>query len=1047
MSMKRLALFFLTLIMGLGWAVAQNRTVTGTVTSAEDNEPIIGANIVVVGHTNIGTTTNFDGKFQLSVPSNAKQLQFSFVGMKTQILDVKNVMNVVLTSDAEVMETVVVVGYGSGQKLSTVSGSVARVSSEKVENKPVANVMDALQGQVAGMQVQTTSGDPNATASVQIHGNASLGAGGAPLYIVDGVQTSAGVVMAMNSSDFESVTVLKDASSTSIYGARAANGVIVITTKRGKLNEDGRISINTMYGISTLISDRPMQQLMTGQELIDYQVNHTFGSYSSTTPDAEKKRLDKEQRRIFLDGFAPTAFDGSVEQNKGGDFIGIVPRDHDWLSYFLGKKAPTFQADMSISGGSDNVSYYLSGGYFSQEGITRTLSRYTKVNLRSNIDARVKSWLRVGANVSGGLVQNLSAQGFGRAYVDGGTFGALATPRYYSPFRRDDNGFTNEYANYMRFHRSYPLDDAILYNPEFMDQFRKRDSHSYRLALSGYAQIRPIDGLTLKSQAGVDMTFGRGDMLSYPENPYNNGYGSNSQSYEGSSTLTWTNTAEYKWKMNEDNDFTFLLGQEFVDSKSEGFSAIALGLTNKDFMMLGHGMKGNYLRLPSQFRSAYAYFSLFGRVNYMFKNYMAFDVTLRNDRSSRFGSKHQAATFFSVGGMFDFLRSGVVSDKGLVSTLRLKANYGTQGNSSIPLYASYARTGTISYTDELAFGVTSIGNDDLAWERQGMFSLGIDYGMWNDALTIDLALYNRKTKDMLMNVPLPYSTGYSARWENIGAMTNRGIDLTVNYNFLRTKDWDAFVSATFNYNQERVDKLFSDITNENGYHVGLVQYTVGKPIVFYQASFAGFDPNTGKQMWYKLDENKNVTTETTTEYSDELKHRIDYALVSAPVSGGLQMGVTWKKQLSLTFDWTFALGAHTLNNDRYFLENNVGGSFLMLNRSKKLLNEWRADMNDEQKKAATASVFDESMVFDDRLIENASFLRLKNIQLAYTFPKSIFGTQKIITGAKVYVSARNLLTVTAKDYNGFDPEASASSLTLGDFPNTRQFVGGIQLMF
>ena len=229
--MKRLALFFLTLMMGLGWAVAQNRTVTGTVTSAEDNEPIPGANIVVVGHTNIGTTTNLEGKFQISVPSNAKQLQFSFVGMKTQVLDVKSVMNVVLASDTEVMETVVVVGYGSGQKLSTVSGSVARVSSEKLENKPVANVMDGLQGQVAGMQVQTSSGDPNAAASVQIHGNASLGAGGAPLYIIDGVQTSASVVMAMNPNDFESITVLKDASSTSIYGARAANGVIVITTK------------------------------------------------------------------------------------------------------------------------------------------------------------------------------------------------------------------------------------------------------------------------------------------------------------------------------------------------------------------------------------------------------------------------------------------------------------------------------------------------------------------------------------------------------------------------------------------------------------------------------------------------------------------------------------------------------------------------------------------------------------------------------------------------------------------------------------------------
>ena len=1034
MSMKRLALFFLTLMMGLGWAVAQNRTVTGTVTSAEDNEPIPGANIVVVGHTNIGTTTNLEGKFQISVPSNAKQLQFSFVGMKTQVLDVKSVMNVVLASDTEVMETVVVVGYGSGQKLSTVSGSVARVSSEKLENKPVANVMDGLQGQVAGMQVQTSSGDPNAAASVQIHGNASLGAGGAPLYIIDGVQTSASVVMAMNPNDFESITVLKDASSTSIYGARAANGVIVITTKRGKLNEDGRISLNAMYGISSLISDRPMRQMMTGQELIEYQLRHTDG---------------KAARKRFLDGFQGTAFDGTIEQDANGDYTATVGRDYDWLSFFLGKKAPTFQADMSISGGTDNVSYYVSGGYFTQEGISNSISRYNKINLRSNIDARVKSWLRVGVNISGGLVQQISADAFNSAYVDGGTFGALTIPRYYSPYTRDaDGNSTNTRADYLTFHRLYPaIRDAVLYNPEYKAKFVKEGSNSYRFGGSAYAQLRPIDGLTLKSQAGIDMVFSRDELLLYPKHPEVSGYGINRQSYDGSYAITWTNTGEYKWKMDDNNNFTFLLGQEFVDSKSEGFSARARGLTNEKFMMLSHGMKGNYLTLPRQYRTAYAYFSLFGRVNYLFKDYMAFDFTLRNDRSSRFGAKHQAATFFSVGGMYDFIRSGVVSDKGVVSSLRLKANYGTQGNSSIPLYASYARTGTINYTDELAFGVTSIGNDDLAWERQGMLSVGVDYGMWNDALTVDLAFYNRKTTDMLMNVPLPYSTGYSSRWENVGAMTNRGVDLTVNYNFLRTKDWDAFVSATLNYNKERIDNLFSEKTNKDGYHVGEIHYAVGKSMVFYQASYAGIDPKTGKQMWYKLDANGNVTKETTTEYSDALKHRIEHALLNAPFSGGVQMGVTWKKQLSLTMDWTFLAGVYSLNNDRYFLENNVSGGFMMLNRSKKLNNEWRDDLTDEEKAKVTAPKFDEQTVVDDRFLENSSFLRLKNIQLAYTFPKSVFGTQKVITGAKVYVSARNLLTITSKEYNGFDPETSAGGLTLNRFPNTRQFVGGIQLMF
>lgn len=1021
MSMKRLALFFLTLFLGLGWAIAQNRTVTGTVVSSVDNEPIIGANVVVVGQTSIGVTTDFDGKFKLSVPSNAKKLRFSYVGMQPQELDIQNVMNVVLSDNKE-LETVVVVGYGSGQKLSTVSGSVARVSSEKLENKPVANVMDGLQGQVAGMQVETGSGDPNAVASVQIHGNASLGASGAPLYIVDGVQTSASIVMSMNPNDFESMTVLKDASSTSIYGARAANGVIVITTKRGKLNQDGIISLSTMYGISTLISRRPFEYVMTGQQLLEYQLKHRAGD------------KDKYPGEAFFKGFKDTAF--MSDRDADGNLIPSGARDYDWLDVFMGKKAPTFQADMSITGGSDNVSYYISGGYFSQEGISAEKSRYSKINLRSNIDARVKSWLRVGLNVAGGLISQEAASSFGAAYVNGGTFGALVIPPYYSPFKRDEAGNdTNEYAESLRFHKAYPaLTNATLWMPSVRNKTSLGRDDNYRFNVSGYAQVRPIEGLTLKTQAGMDMIFSRGQFLVYPDNPDASGLGSNRQSYSGSNTLTWTNTAEYKWKLNDKNDFTFLLGQEYVDSRSEGFSAAARGLRNRDYMMLGNGQLGDFLVRPGQSRSAYAYFSLFGRVNYTFNDFLAFDLTLRHDRSSRFGKNNQGATFFSVGGMYDLLRSDLISGGDLISSLRLKANYGTQGNSSIPLYASEALTGTINYTDELAFGVTTIGNPDLAWERQGMLSIGVDYGMWDEALTVALAYYNRKTTNMLMNVPLPYSTGYSSRWENVGAMTNQGVDLTLQYNFLKTKDWNAYFSTTFNYNAERIDKLFNEKTNKEGYHTGEIHYEVGKPIVFYQPEFSNIDPETGKQVWLDKDGQK------TDVYSDALKKRIEYGRVSAPISGGFSMGVTWKSQLALNLDWAYTAGAYTLNNDRFFLENNVYG-FSGMNRSTKLLDEWT-----EENKTGTMTKFGEDLVVDTRLIENASYLRLKNIQLSYTLPKSFLGKQKFLSGAKIYVASRNLLTITHKSYTGFDPEASGA-LGMNSFPNTRQFIGGLQLMF
>ncbi len=1024
MSMKRLALFFLTLMMGLGWATAQNRTVTGTVISSSDKQPIIGANVVVVGQTTIGTTTDFDGNFKLSVPMSAKKLRISYVGMKAQEVKIKKVMKVTLRDNKE-LETVVVLGYGSGQKLSTVSGSVARVSSEKLENKPVANVMDGLQGQVAGMEVSNSSGDPNQVASVTIHGNASLGAGGAPLYIVDGVQTSSSVVMAMNPNDFASMTVLKDASSTSIYGARAANGVIVITTKRGKLNQDGRISVSAMYGISTLLTRRPFEEMMSANELLQYQLKHS---------------KDKSK---FLKGFVGTAFDVKNQVNKKNIYTGP---DYDWLPVFMKKTAPTVQADMSISGGTDNISYYVSGGYFSQKGISMTTNFYNKINLRSNIDARVKEWLRVGVNISGGVVQRKTGS-IGGPSVDSGPFAAMIIPRYYSPFNKDKKGKDlATYASLFKFAQGYPAladSNGELYTPGYMNDKLKRLSTSYRLNVSGYAQVRPITGLTLKTQAGLDMIIGDGVSRVYPTYPHYNGLGTSSRSYSNSRTFTWTNTAEYKWNLNDENKFTFLLGQEFVDNKYAGFSAASRGLTNKDFMFLNHGRTGSYLVQPSESESEYAFFSLFGRVNYTFNNFVAADVTLRNDRSSRFGKNHQSATFFSVGSMFDFIRAELVEANDVMSTLRLKLNYGTQGNSSIPLYASNALLGTIHYTEDIAFGVVSIGNPDLSWERQGMLSAGVDLGLFDDRLKMDLSYYHRKTTNMLMNVPLPYSTGYSARWQNVGAMTNQGVDFTLEYNFIRTKEWNAYFNTTLNFNAERVDKLFSEKTNKDGYVVGAIKYEVGKPIRYYYPRFAGIDRETGKQLWWKTDENgKRVKTDV---YSDKLKETIDYARVSPYLTGGFSMGVTWRNQLSLSMDWNYSVGAWSMNNTRFFTEGN-SDSFLYVNRSKKLLKEWSPKM--PKNFTPLAPKYDEQLVFDDRLLENTSYLRLKNLQLSYTFPKSLLKKQNFISGVKVYFSSRNLATICSKSFTGFDPEASgAQGIAINVYPNTTQFVGGLQLMF
>ena len=1040
MSRTRITLFLLSLFVGLGWASAQNRTVTGVVTSSEDKLPIIQANVVVVGNTSIGVATDFEGRFKIQVPASAKQLRFTYIGMKELVLNIEPVMNVVMHPDTDMLDAVVVIGYGSGQKLGTVTGSVARVSGEKLENKPVANVMDALQGQVSGMNVSTGSGDPNAIASVTIHGNASLGASSAPLYIVDGVQTAASLVQSMNPNDFESYTVLKDASSTSIYGSRAANGVIVITTKKGKKNQDGRIVVNAMYGVARLLNKHPKAQMMTGQELVDYQIANT-----------KEKDLN-----LFLNRLENSAFDGIVDRKAQKAYVG---RDYDWLDVHLGKLAPIYQADMSISGGSDNISYYISGGYLSQESITRSTSYFNKLNLRSNIDARVKEWMRIGVNLSGGVTNRYSSRGFGMPYVNAGTFGGVVTPPYYSPYKKikDENGnevYSKEYNDITNFVFNYPaLVAGRVYMPEFENKFSNRSNVDFRLGASGYAQFTPIKGLTLKSQLGIEYSTTNFTWRGFPDHPESAGLGDVSRQYAQNHILTWTNTAEYKWRPADDHDLTFLAGHEYVASHSEGFNAYSRGQVSRDYMFIQMGQKGDYLTIPKESMSDYAYLSFFGRVNYSYSNWISADATVRHDRSSRFGKNHQGGTFFSLGGLFN-IKNLYLKDHELISTLALKANYGTQGNSGIPLYAHEALTGTIYYTDRLAFGVTTIGNPNLKWETQGMANVGVDFGFWEDHLLAGINYYNRKTYDMLMDVPLPYSTGYSSRYENVGQMTNQGLDIDLTYTFLDTKDWNAYVRTSFTYNWNRVDKLHTDLADKEGWKAGRVYYKTGKPRVLNMPEFAGYDCD-GNQMWYvpekrnadgTVKEGTGVNPKTgdryvTTKYSADLEKGLEYALIDAPFFGGLSLGATWKNQISLVLDFTYQAGAYCLNNDRFFYESNVRG-FMLPNKSKKLLDAWTPTNTVN----ARANKFDDALQVDDRLLEKTDYFRLKNLTLSYMFPKSLFENTKVIHGAKVYFTGSNLFTIMHKSYNGFDPEASFS-VSRNNFPATMQFVGGVQLTF
>ena len=1021
--MKRLALFFLMLTASIGWAVAQNRTITGTVTSGEGKEPVMFANVVVEGNTSIGTTTDVDGKFTLSVPASAKKLTFSYVGLKTITVPITKVMNVVMTTDDQTLDQVVVVGYGSGQKLSTISGSMARVSGEQIAEKPVANVMDALQGKVAGMSVLTTSGDPNAVANVQIHGRGSLTAGSTPLYIVDGMQTDLATVMAMNSNDIESLTTLMDASSTSIYGARAANGVIVITTKKGKRSEEGlgHITVNAQYGVSQFINRKPYEDMMTGDELLDYQADHGYLK-AKDKKDLLKKLGEKAKAENEKEAwpFNPL-FD--VDDYNPADY------NFDWLKFLMGRKAPTYNADLSFSGGSNRTQYYISMGTLSQEGLTRGRNSFTRYNGRVSVDSKVKDWLKVGANLFGAYTTQYVSSFEGESYVNEGPFGALVQPRYFTPY--DANGELRRYWYLTQ------VGEAAVFQ-DVRDKYLNSFANGYQANIAGYAELTPIQGLVIKTQAGLDLTHSTSSRYFLPGAYWRTdprGWRSERRGLTG--LFTWTNTAEYRTSFADKHKLTFLLGQEWVQNRSDMIAAYANGLEHPEFMLLGSGStQPEDLELPDQAKGGYNYLSFFGRVNYSFDNYLHLDLSLRSDASSRFGTENQTALFYSVGATYDIYRAHLEHVKWL-NTLRLRASWGTTGNSSIPTLAFYPHLGRVNYSGIFGLYAASIGNPNLGWEKQSNLNVGVDFDAFDNRLHTVTNVYHRITDDMLMSVPLPYISGFASRYENVGSMTNTGIDLTVSYDIVRTRDWNVYASAVLNYNHEKITKLFYDLKEYKMPSYGLI-YKTGEAEQFLVAEYAGVNPETGKQRWYVPDENGNISEDRVTEnYEEDKLLRASGKKLRAPFNGGFSMGASWKG-LALDIDWAFNVGKWIMNNDRYFTEN-VSRDFLDNNKNRKVLDAWTPENTNTD-----VPKFGEQIAFDSRLLENASFLRLKNVRLSYALPSAWFEKIGVISGVRVYVTGRNLLTFTK--FSGFDPEAGLN-MAMNSYPNTRQYVGGLQITF
>lgn len=978
LSNRIIAVVFSLLFVTVAWAQRSVR-VTGVITDAFDNQPLVGA-AVMAGAGN-GVVTDMEGKYSISAPAGAV-ITVSALGYADQKATVPAGMqewycDFALEDDKLMIEESVVIAYGVRRK-GTVAGSVASVKADKLEATPAPAFDQALQGQVAGLTVLSNSGEPSSSATMTIRGTNSINSGTAPLYILDGMPISAADFNTINPADIENLSVLKDASSTAIYGARAANGVVVITTKRGRQSERAMIEFRTQLGVGRL----------------------AYGNWDlMSTP--ERIQYEKE-----------------IGLTEGKDYAFLSKTNVNWLDAVYRDNALLQSYELSVSGADDKTNYYVSGGFYDQDGIAIG-SHFRRYSFKTNLERKAAEWMRIGINL------NLNYQDIEQA--DEGAY-TLVTPisaarfmlPYYSPFKADgslasinDGSWKGTGQNPLEWSENNPL------------RYKK-----YKLFTSVFSEFTLCKGLTYRVQGGVDYSHVTALSQSFPSYAPNQGEGTASRQSTDAMTLSITNTLNYEFDIDKIHDFHFLVGQEGVKYHFEAFNVKAAGQNNDKLTDIATGTR--VTGWGSTSGNDYSFLSFFGRAEYNYANRYYAEGSIRTDGSSRFGKKNRWGLFWALGGMWDVRNEEFMKDsRNWLTTAQLAVNTGTSGNSSIPNYEHIAlMSGGADYVGQAGMVPSQMGNENLTWETTWSTNVALHLGFWS-RLDMDLEFYHKHTYNMLMSVPLTYTTsnGFGYRWDNVGGMDNTGFEMNLNALAVQAGSFRWNINANFSYNHNVITELYNGVKEYETANTS-TKLVVGHPVgEFYINRFAGVNPANGDPLWY--DKDGNLTT--VLRDSDKVLVGKSYF---APWQGGFGTQLSWKG-LALSAQFSWVADRWMINNDRYFDESN--GRFQSYNQSKRLLNRWKqpGDVTDIPRHG----VYTE---FDSRLLEDASFLRLKNLMLSYSFPKSLLERSRVLRGARIYFQGQNLLTLTR--FSGLDPEGT-SNIYAAQYPMSRQYTFGIDITF
>ena len=994
---KRIMMFFACLFLSIGMAMAQTH-VSGIVTSSEDGEPVIGATVKVVGSQTAGTVTDIEGRFSLSVSKPGVELEFSSIGMVSKRVKASENMTVVLQVDSHTLEQVVITGYGSAKKLGSVVGSIASVDKKKLESIVTPNFTDALAGQVSGLSVLSGAGDPSQSATIRLRGINSIQSSSQPLFILDGAPIDAAFYATLNPADIESITVLKDAASTAIYGARAANGVIVLTSKQGKYSEQVSLSVRAQYGIAGPTSDGV--EMMNSKQYVKFR--DLIGQPVS------------DEVRTLVDKY-------NINTN--------------WRDEMIDNAAPTLDVNATMQGGGQTVNYYISFNHHKQDGLIE-MSKMHRNTLNARINARLNRFFKIGFTTNLGVQrysQNAEWSASGAIYAAN----PLVFARKAMPFDTPYQYTIDENGKMIKGDRAIGLKYSGMVMPWWYNAHRNYYRNKLTLNTSVTETFTPLEGLTFQALQSINGLESMNHGSFSPYDAFVDGMGNKIDAMKGSVSasssryyqFTLSHTAEWR-KQFGDHYVGILLGEETRIERSRGLSAYSEGQTDSRLLLLPHGTTVAPGDLGDSFGEEVAN-SLFANAEYNYKEKYYVTGSIRRDGSSKFAPGHRWGTFWSAGAKWDLKKEDFLKDVEWLNDLSLSVNYGTTGNDSgtgsYGYFGSYGVGGL--YNGESSLGIASMSNPDLTWETTAKWNVGLNFSIF-DRAHFQVDFYRNKSTDMLMSIPYSMTTGFSSGIGNVAAMTNTGVEANVDVDILKTKDFYWSFKANVGYNKNEITELFQGRDEYVLANTGLkmaVGHAYGE---FYQVRFAGVDPMTGAPLYYDKDGNK------TKKFNEERDAVFLGKKRYAPWTGGFGTNFRYKN-VSLIADFAWVAGKYMMINDDYFIANPQLATGW--NQRVEMLNIWTTPGQITDIPGAKYDV-----QFTDQMLQNASFLRMKTLSIQYEFPKKWMQATRYIKGVKVFGIARNLFTITS--FEGYDPEPDMN-LVQFNYPNTRQFVFGAEISF